>query len=280
MNNRVEALEREALAGAVGLQTDVGRMLFHGHDRVITPAVRDTGAWEPHLSAALGPVVRPGMVVAVVGAHVGYFVRVVAGLVGPSGRVTAIEPEPANLALLRANVRDAAAPVRVIAAAAWATSTRLPLTRCIENTGDHRIAVRARQREVIEVDAVTLDQVLDHGVDVILLDMQGTEHLALRGAGEVLSRHRPLVFAEFWPAGLEEAGTDPLDVLRGYREAGLRVRLLEGVGPTLPDDAPAEALLQATLAIDPERFGTLILDRAAPRRLAWRLLAQRRRAVQ
>jgi len=265
MDARAGEIEAAALSGAVSAVTDVGEMLLHGHDRVITPTIVRTGRWEPQLADALRAVVRPGMVAVDVGANVGYFVRVLAALVGPAGRVVAIEPDPANLALLRANVRDVVTPVDVIAAAAWESPKTLRLTLCVENTGDHRIAVRAAEREVIDVEGVVLDEVLEDGVDVVVLDTQGTEHLVLRGARAVLARHRPIVFAEFWPDGLREAGTDPLDVLREYREAGFHLRLMEGTGPSLADDVPAEAILEAALAIDPERFGTLMLRPASAR---------------
>ena len=259
MTGRIEDIESAALAGAVRADTDVGELLLHSHDLVITPQLLQAGTWEPQLAEVLRELVDEGMVAVDVGANVGYFVRVLAQLVGPTGRVVAIEPDPGNLALLRANVRDATAPVEIVAGAAWSSPTTLPLTRCVENTGDHRIAVRAEEREVLDVKAVVLDDVLEAGADLILLDTQGTEHIVLRGARQVLARHRPRVLVEFWPAGLQEAGIDPLDVLREYRADGFEIRLLEGDGPALAADAPVEALLEATLAILPERFGTLLL---------------------
>jgi SAM-dependent methyltransferase len=149
----------------------------------------------------------------------------------------------------------------VVAAAAWDTPESVTLTRCADNTGDHRIAVLADQREAMTVDAVVLDDLFPDGLDLLLLDTQGVEHIVLRGATRLLhGPRRPVVFAEFWPAGLEEAGLDPLDVLREFRAAGLSIRVVEAPGRDLPGDASPEQLLEAILAIAPERFGTLRLQ--------------------
>ncbi len=58
------------------------------------------------------------------------------------------------------------------------------------------------------MQAVRLDDVLPDRVDLILMDTQASEHVALRGARRLLDRSRPALFVEFWPQGLREAGTD------------------------------------------------------------------------
>lgn len=127
----------------------------------------------------------------------GCFVRVLAKLVGPSGRVLAIEPNPGNPALLRAIVRDAAAPVKVVAGGSLVhahDAAAHPLRRAHRRSPP---GVRASEREVLDVDAVVFDDVLSAGADVIRLDTQGTEHVVLRGARRVLARRRPRVLVEF-----------------------------------------------------------------------------------
>lgn len=52
------------------------------------------GYWEMWLTEVLHDLVQPGMVVADVGANVGYFTLLMADLVGPTGRVHAFEPNP------------------------------------------------------------------------------------------------------------------------------------------------------------------------------------------
>ncbi len=273
-----EEIAQDALSGAVEIATDVGPMLAHGHDKVITPIIRATGAWEPHLRDVISAEMRPGMSVADVGANIGYFARVMSAAVGPTGHVTAVEPDPGNVALLRRNAQNPpGAPISVVHAAAWDEPGSLDLARCKDNTGDHRIAAGGSEREVVTVEAVVLDELLTDGVDLLMLDTQGVEHIVLRGATRLLhGPRRPIVFAEFWPAGLEEAGIDPLDVLREYRSWGFKICVVEAPGSDLHDGAPVESILEAILAIEPERYGTLRLQ-LAPQSL-WSRLRGRRTA--
>jgi SAM-dependent methyltransferase len=104
----------------------------------------------------------------------------------------------------------------------------------------------------------TLDDVLPEHVDVIFLDMQASEHVALRGAWGILDRDRPVVLVKFWPQGLREADTDPVSVLDGYRAMGMRVT---GAGRELPGD-PGELVLAVDAAEAP--FTTLRLDPVDP----------------
>ncbi|MDQ1019999.1 hypothetical protein QFZ43_006548 [Streptomyces afghaniensis] len=52
------------------------------------------GAWEPHLTAWMRARLAPGDTVVDAGAHTGYFTVLASRLVGPAGRVVAIEPSP------------------------------------------------------------------------------------------------------------------------------------------------------------------------------------------
>ncbi|HEY3123578.1 MAG TPA: FkbM family methyltransferase, partial [Thermoanaerobaculia bacterium] len=49
-------------------------------------------------------LIRPGMTVLDLGAHVGYYSRLFSGLVGPKGKVYAFEASPENQTMLRRNL--------------------------------------------------------------------------------------------------------------------------------------------------------------------------------
>lgn len=243
------------------VETDLGPLLVHADDPVITPIIRAHGTWEPELSAELRSLLRPGMTAVDVGGNIGYMALMMAERVGPSGLVFAVEPDPGNAAVLRQNAaRSRGARVEVIEAAAWSEATTLDLGLATANTGDHRVGLVEDGRETVPVRAVRLDDVLPERVDLILMDAQASEHVALRGARRLLERARPLVFVEFWPQGLREAGADPVAVLGEYRKMGLRVSGAEG---ELPGD-PAE--LVATVEAAEVPFTTLRLEpEPAPR---------------
>lgn len=241
------------------LDTDVGPLWVHAHDEVITPIIRERGTWEPELGEQLREMLRPGMTAVDVGGNIGYVALLMAECVGPTGRVVAVEPDPRNAEVLRRNAaRTRGAAIEVVEAAAWSEPTTLELELHATNTGDHRVGITEGGREKVEVPAVVLDDVLPERVDLILMDTQASEHVALRGAVRTLERARPVVLVEFWPQGLRESGTDPVSVLDGYRGMGFRV---VGQEEPLPAD-PGELVLAVDAAEVP--FTTLRLEHVAP----------------
>jgi FkbM family methyltransferase len=256
------------------LDTDVGPLLVHARDEVITPIIRARGTWERELGEQLRALLRPGMTAVDVGGNIGYVALLMAECVGPSGRVIAVEPDPRNAHVLKLNAaRTRGAPIEVIEAAAWSETTTLELRLHATNTGDHRIGLEhGEDRETVAVAAVLLDDVLPERVDLMLMDTQASEHVALQGARNLLERSRPVLLVEFWPQGLREAGVDPVSVLDGYRAMGLEVTGAEG---ELPAD-PGQLVTAVDAAEVP--FTTLRLDPIGPPAPAReRLLPQRQR---
>jgi len=213
----------------VPVKTDVGTLLFQAHDRLMMPLITaQHGRWEVAESDQLRALLRPGMTFLDVGAHVGYMTLLGVRAVGPSGRVIAVEASPANVALLRRNLKaNGAADVEVVAAAASDRSGILGLSLSPWNTGDNR-AYAVPEMPVVEVRAVRLDDVLaaDVHIDVVKLDTQGTDHRAVRGMAATIARCRPVLVVEFWPLGIAESGDDPLAVVDQYTAMGLEVRVL------------------------------------------------------
>ncbi|WP_206245247.1 FkbM family methyltransferase [Novosphingobium terrae] len=74
------------------------------HDYGLAPHLMLDGFWEMWVTEAIVSLLRPGMVVADIGANLGYFTMVMADLVGPQGRVHAFEPNPRMTELLCRNV--------------------------------------------------------------------------------------------------------------------------------------------------------------------------------
>jgi FkbM family methyltransferase len=242
------------------LETDVGPLLVHADDEVMTPIIRAHGTWEKELGIQLRSLLRPGMTAVDVGGNIGYFALLMAECVGPSGRVVAVEPDPRNAHVLRLNAEHTrGARIEIVEAAAWSEPGVLELALSETNTGDHRVGSLDGGRETVQVEAVRLDDVLPDRVDLMLMDTQASEHVALRGARRLLERSRPVLFVEFWPQGLREAEDDPVSVLDEYRAIGLRA---SGAEEELPAD-PGELVL----AVDASELGftTLRLEPVDPK---------------
>jgi len=249
-------------AAVVTVQTDVGTLLLHAADEVMTPIIAASKTWEAAEGAWLRGVLKAGQTVVDVGANVGYFTVLAAKAVGASGLVVAVEPERENLRLLRANLwRNGCDNVRVVPAAASGARGLLALRRNASNAGDHQVHEAAGEGDVL-VAAVALDDLLgDAPVDVVKIDTQGADHLVIHGLRRNLeAAPAAQVLVEFWLDGMDERGIDAAEVLAGYRALGRPVSVLDddGAATTSTD----EDILSAARA-SPGRFLNLVLGRAA-----------------
>lgn len=247
-----------ALPPSVRLETAVGPILLPRDDGVMRPWIEAHGNWEPGESAALAALVAPGDSVVEIGAHVGYLTLLLARAAGPDGSVLAIEAHPENHALLQENVRTAGlANVRAVHAAAWRSPGEIEVTISPDNTGDHRVYAHDGVAERVSVPAVLVDDLLaGAGVDVVKVDAQGVDHVALEGMQRTIARSKPTILLEFWPHGIEQFGDRPLDVATSYLDMGYDACILEAPilgGRAQPDDIVAVARRAET------GFCTLIL---------------------
>jgi FkbM family methyltransferase len=213
------------LPPAEEVQTGLGSLLLPREDGVMRPLMASTGDWELNESLLFRAHIRRGSTVVDIGAHVGYYTLLSARTVGWRGRVIAVEPDPDNAALLRENVRrNRLRNVTIVEAAAWRETTRLQLRRDLANTGDNRIVLGV---DAYDVPAVALDERLARlPVSLVKIDTQGTDHIALEGMRQTLTRCRPVVFTEFWPQAIREFGDDPAAVIDGYRQLGYRITMI------------------------------------------------------
>ena len=74
------------------------------NDNAIGKYVRKN-SYEPHVVAVFLQFLKPGMAVIDVGANIGFFSLLSAKLVGPTGYVLGVEPNPQNVAFLEASRR-------------------------------------------------------------------------------------------------------------------------------------------------------------------------------
>ncbi|MBI5622172.1 MAG: FkbM family methyltransferase [Elusimicrobia bacterium] len=164
--------------------------------------------------------VEPGATVVDVGAHIGTFALLAARMVGPSGRVVALEPSPATLELLRRNVAlNGLSWVKVhpVGAAEAEGTAELFTASGLDNPAADTLSPTPGRRGVM-VRLARLDDVLAQEgctrVDLLKLDVEGAELRALAGAPRTLALTRRIVMEVHPPAA-------PLQEVR---------RVLEGAG--------------------------------------------------
>lgn len=179
-------------------------------------------SYEPHVSRVIRKYLRPGAVVLDIGANIGYYTLLAAAAVGETGRVIAFEPGTDNCMLMAQSVsRNMFHNVTIHCQAVAHRNCRVAFSMDDSNGG---ISVTDPVTRSGSVDAVALDNVFraETRVDLIKMDIEGAEGLALRGMKELLRHNHPVVVSEFSPHALSKtsqiAPDEYLDELRalGY----------------------------------------------------------------
>jgi FkbM family methyltransferase len=206
-------------------------------DRSIMAMIGDSGHYEPHIQLLMSKMVKPGMVVADVGANYGQHTALLSMLTGPTGRVFAIEASDHNaqylLQTLLAN--QCVANVDLINKGVWDDTGHMEFHHADNGAGwsffttvDYDEGNPDRKATSVPID--TLDNMLPDKVDFIKMDVEGSELRAIRGAKRILSHHPPLLIELNAITAKKFMGIDIKDVVQtiidaGYRYAYLPIRV-------------------------------------------------------
>lgn len=194
------------------------------------------GVYEPHVAAVLRRVLRPGMGMLDLGANIGVFALLAAALVGSSGHVLAMEPNPANARLLEASrLANGFAQLTVCQAAAGAQVGVLALNT-FDTNGTVTTAPEAALLTAQTVPVLPADCLLgERRIDLVKIDVEGAEFLALSGASAMLRRCRPVIVSEFSPGQMPGiSGIDGPGYLRFLQGFGYRLGVLGADGGSTP----------------------------------------------
>lgn|SRR5262249_19914143 len=210
-------------------------MRLHDGDELISRALRRDRLWEPAWSWFCLRHVRPGDIAVDVGANIGYYTLLLSRQVGAQGFVYAFEPEPSNLALLRANLQiNGCSNVAAHALALADMHGHRALYLCPSNRGDHRLCFLP-DRDMITVPVTTADQFLglatpSAGLDFVKIDAQGAEELVLKGMRRLIehNRRRLTMLIELCPSQLQSMGSSYGSMLSLLERMGGRYLLLDG----------------------------------------------------
>jgi FkbM family methyltransferase len=228
--------------GIVLIEVQGNKMYVDSKDKAMaTPLLMDS--YEIHETALFKREIRENMLVVDIGANTGYYSLIAAKLVGSNGKVYAFEPEPANYQTLIRHIQingyTNIVPVQK-AISNQCGKTKLFLSEV--NPGEPSFCERniSEKAGFLEVDTITLDEFLqDSKVDFIKIDAQGAEGCILEGARRILKDSKLKILMEFWPDGLKNMGTDPLELLHKMQEAGFKI---EVIGKANRSSNPAEII--------------------------------------
>lgn len=155
---------------------------------------------ESAVMTMLPRLIRAGSVVYDIGANIGLYATRFLSLVNNSGYVYCFEPNPVATHYLSHNLAATGAKNYLILP--FAIADRRGAIDLILNPDNHGLGsvALAKQGVKIKVDTMTLDEgVARFGFrppDVIKMDIEGGETLAINGMRETIERHRPALIFE------------------------------------------------------------------------------------
>jgi FkbM family methyltransferase len=183
---------------------DITRMLYEQQH-----LVRFGKSFEADILKRFLELIRPGSVILDIGANVGLFSLVGAEAAGANGKILGFEPNPVTYATLLRNLSlNDVGNVRTFPIALSDHQGRIRLSvpkevRAQFSYGDSYLSIDpsvnddpTAQIECKRLDDVLADQGIDR-VDLIKIDVEGAEHLCLKGAERLLSdSSKPIILME------------------------------------------------------------------------------------
>lgn len=215
------------------------------------------GVYEPFETEVFRNSVKPGMTVIDIGANIGYYTVIAASKTAPGGNVIAFEPEPNNYKFLTKTLqKNNFDNVHTHQLAIADKSGILSLNLFESNKGRHSLVMDYQDsRELskkIDIQATDLDSFLaEHHidkVDIIKMDIEGAESLALRGMQKTLKAMRGTLFLEITPNLITKIGDNTISLLAELRALGFTLydidERLQSLVPILEGSAVIKKILR------------------------------------
>ena len=233
-----------------------------------------SGTHERETSQRFEQIVRPGMTVLDIGAHVGYYSRRFVRLAGPTGRVIAFEPHPRNHSFLQRNLQGFPhVTLMQIALAEKEGSAELYDYLMMSASGSLNYDESLRDVQTSQLGATDFAPRLATGhtvekftvrtravddcmrelgierIDVIKMDIEGAEMGALRGMHQIIRQSPELaMIMEFNPMGLRAFAVDPHSAIADVLALGFQQVQILQVDGSLRDITADPAAIEALTA--------------------------------
>jgi FkbM family methyltransferase len=242
---RVESIQRKLAASDRGwpLTGDVelvqgaeGLFLVHTKDVGISQVIRTTGVWAAHDLKLFRGIIRPGDHVVDIGANLGHHTVAFSRMVGPSGRVLAIEPQTMMFRLINANlVLNGCTNAVVERCAAGEQTGVVKLWPVDYSVGNNYGALGVSREEgelLLEHEGETapvqrLDDILSRldwqRVDFLKVDAQTYDLYVLQGSEATVRSMRPVIFVEVSPFWMRKTGYDYREIYQFLLRMGYTV---------------------------------------------------------
>ncbi len=214
-------------------------------------------SYEPFETRFIKSFLEPGMTFVDIGANLGWFSLIAAKAVGSTGAVYAYEPKRSLFEHLSKSIKQNNF--------SWVTATNCALgdsetqlqiawSKSCEYLGGIWLLTSDDLREELKehcfetVDVHRLDELFpDTIVDLVKIDIEGAEYLALKGAEKTLLQHKPVIMSEISPVLLNKiSGVTVAQYLDYMRQLGYKCHALDenGVGHQIyPGDITTDCVI-------------------------------------
>lgn len=210
-------------------------LFLNPNDPVVSGALF-FNVYEKSESKFIKSICFKGMKALDIGANIGYYSTLISQVAGENGLILALEPDPESYKYLDKTINSfKIRNVLPLPIAASDIKQKLPLFISKDNRGDNRLYQNDQLREEIEVDCLTIDELLEGNnlktLDFIKIDVQGYEPKVFKGMKKVIKNSEKLILlTEFWPKGIFQAGENPKDFLRMLRKMEFQLFELKSNG--------------------------------------------------
>ena len=177
-------------------------------------------------------LVKPGDVVFDIGANQGIYACAFAALVGPRGRVIAFEPQKYAVDVLQHNIRLNGFYQIIVQQAAVSDQEGSAVLDVSQGAVSASIVrdfggrVGAAEVMTMTIDTVAKRLKLDR-VNMIKMDIEGAELLALKGGAETLRRYKPIIVLEATP---DDAASHWFEIVGLLLNYGYQAFLFDAAG--------------------------------------------------
>ncbi|MDR1334364.1 MAG: FkbM family methyltransferase [Holosporaceae bacterium] len=195
------------------------------------------GIYNPNVAVVISKLLPSGGTFIDVGANMGYVSLLASKVVGREGRIFALEPSSRDFARLSDNVainnlNQVISPRRLAICEKNGTAHLIISSeeRNALNTLGSEISCKGVEKETTEeVETSTLDAFVEGEggkiarIDVIQLDIEGSEVKALLGARNAIEKYRPALIISANRSALKSCNTDCGELQKTIDEMGYRV---------------------------------------------------------
>jgi len=216
--------------GQVVRQVQDSFMFLDLRDTGISRELTLYGVHERNSTGHIKQILKPGMKILECGANIGYYAMLEARLVGPTGKIYAVEPSPKNIAWLKRNIAiNNYENIEVIPGAFGAEKGTAPFYVDVRsNLSSFVKRDDLTEFEVVDVDMMNIDSFMEtpeHDVDLIRMDVEGYETEILKGGEKTLMSDRApkYFFIEVHCELLKKRGSGGFEIAKYLRQFGYEV---------------------------------------------------------